>query len=44
MSRASSKVEYRSTATISFGLKWLKVNLLSLGLKHPKIILLFCHS
>ncbi|XP_048490033.1 uncharacterized protein LOC125491993 [Beta vulgaris subsp. vulgaris] len=42
VSRSSSKVEYRSMASVTCELKWLKSFLLSLGVNHPKAIPLFC--
>lgn len=44
VSRSSAEAEYRSMATITCELKWLKGLLLSLGVHHPKAIKLFCDS
>ena len=42
--RSSAEAEYRSMASITCELKWLKALLLSLGVHHPKAIPLFCDS
>ena len=44
VSRSSAEAEYRSMASVTCELKWLKVLLLSLGVHHPKAIPLFCNS
>ena len=44
VSRSSAEAEYRSMASITCELKWLKGLLLSLGVHHPKAIPLFCDS
>ena len=44
VARSSAEAEYRSMASITCELKWLKGLLLSLGVHHPKAIPLFCDS
>ncbi|XP_057252225.1 retrovirus-related Pol polyprotein from transposon RE1 [Beta vulgaris subsp. vulgaris] len=44
VSRSSAEAEYRSMASVTCELKWLKGLLLSLGVHHPKAIPLFCDS
>lgn len=44
VSRSSAKAEYRSMATTTCELKWLKGILLSLGVTHPTPIRLYCDS
>ena len=44
ISRSSAEAEYRSMASITCELKWLKALLLSLGIHHNKAVPLFCDS
>ena len=44
VSRSSAEAEYRSMASVTCELKWLKALHLSLGVHHPKAIPLFCDS
>lgn len=44
VARSSAESEYRSMASITCELKWLKVLLKDLGVHHPKAIPLFCDS
>ena len=44
VSRSSAEAEYRSMALTTCELKWLKSVLLSLGIHHPKPMLLHCDS
>lgn len=44
VSRSSAEAEYRSMASLTCELKWLKALLLSLGVHHPSAIPLFCDS
>ncbi|KAA3485388.1 Copia protein [Gossypium australe] len=44
VSRSLTEVGYRSMASITCELKWLKALLLSSGMHHPKAIPLFCDS
>ena len=44
VSRSSAEAEYRSMAAITCEFKWLKSLLLSLGVKHPQAITLFCDN
>ncbi|KAL2922825.1 Retrovirus-related Pol polyprotein from transposon TNT 1-94 [Bienertia sinuspersici] len=44
VSRSSAEAEYRSMATLTAELKWLKALLQSLGVAHPKAMRLYCDS
>ena len=44
VSLSSAEAEYRSMAALTCELKWLKALLLSLGVRHPKAIKIFCDS
>ncbi|GKE13220.1 retrovirus-related pol polyprotein from transposon TNT 1-94 [Tanacetum coccineum] len=44
VSRSSAEAEYRSMATITCELKWLKALLLSLGVSHSRPMKLYCDS
>ena len=44
ISLSSAEAEYRSMAASTCELKWLKALLLSLGVRHPKAIKIFCDS
>ena len=44
VSRSSVEAEYRSMATTTCELKWLKALLHSLGVAHPRPMQLYCDS
>ncbi|KAJ9548782.1 LOW QUALITY PROTEIN: hypothetical protein OSB04_021325 [Centaurea solstitialis] len=44
VSRSSAEAEYRSIASVTCELKWLKGLLDSLGVQHPRAISLYCDS
>jgi hypothetical protein len=44
ISCSSSEAEYRSLATLSSELKWLKYLLSDLGIDHPQLITIYCDS
>ena len=44
VSRSSAEAEYRSMATTTAELTWLKALLMSLGIAHPRDMTLFCDS
>jgi len=44
ISRSSAEAEYRSLATLSYELQWLKYLLSDLGIDHPQPITIYCDS